>query len=415
MKKVLLILKREYSHRVKKKSFLIMTLLGPLLFGIMLILPVWLSLRNLDDVLIVTYSDEANILSSIQKPDDLFLIPAEKAMAEQPNAYLKIYSDQTSDLIVFNNASVVVPLVKSMITEALIKKRLHNTALTPGVISKITDPVRMEIKYATSEKDFSPAAAIGLIFSIIIYLFILGYSLQVMRGIMEEKNSRVVEVLLSSVKPFQLMAGKILGIGLVSLTQFFIWSVIGGILGFLIAERYGDAFELFTDENLQKTINSHGIGIRQALEWNTIIETFGSVNLIALLMLFIFYFVAGYLFYSAIFAAAGASLDSEAETQQFLFPLTLPILFTFVLGEHIITNPSSDLSFWLSMIPFTSPVAMLLRFSSEVPSTEIFLSMVILIISFIIFTWGAGKIFRSAILWQGKKLTYKDIYKIIRY
>ena len=230
------------------------------------------------------------------------------------------------------------------------------------------------------------------------------YGTMVMKGVIEEKTSRIVEVMISSLRPFQLMMGKIIGVALVGLTQFLLWII------FTVALSALAELVLLNDTFLAtSSAENQSIIITQ-------IKSFTSgINLIQIFLSFLFYFIAGYLMYSSLFAAVGSAVDAEADTQQFILPVTLPLILSFILIQPIMDNPEGSLAFWLSIIPFTSPVIMMVRLPFGVENWEIILSMTILVSTFIITTWLAGKIYRIGILMYGKKANIRELLKWIRY
>jgi ABC-2 type transport system permease protein len=263
---------------------------------------------------------------------------------------------------------------------------------------------------------------IGLVAAIMIYIFIFMYGVQVMRGVMEEKTSRIVEVILSSVKPFQLMMGKIVGVALVGLTQFLLWVILSTTLyGFASATilRDIDMKQIQAKEEIIKigeNLEFEKMGKNnQPTEIAQLWNDFKSVDMVSILLCFLFYFLAGYLLYSALFAAIGAAVDSEAETNQFMLPITIPLIFAFGIAQTVMQDPQGPLAFWFSMIPLTSPVVMMVRLPFGVPAWEIALSMGLLILGFLFTTWLAGKIYRTGILMYGKKITWKELGKWLFY
>jgi len=245
---------------------------------------------------------------------------------------------------------------------------------------------------------------IGFVSGVLVYMFIFMYGTMVMRGVIEEKTNRVIEVIISSVKPFQLMMGKIFGVALVGLTQFILWIILTIIIS-SIAEL------LFLNNNFNSDLNTQQSSVILS-EINNINQY---LNLEAIFFSFLFYFIVGYLMYSALFSSIGSAVDAEADTQQFILPITIPLIISFILIQPVMENPDGPLAFWMSMIPFTSPIIMMVRIPFGINSWEIICSMIILICSFIFFTWIASKIYRVGILMYGKKATFKDLYKWITY
>ncbi len=264
--------------------------------------------------------------------------------------------------------------------------------------------------------------AIGLICAFLIYFFIFLYGVQVMRGVMEEKTSRIVEVILSSVKPFQLMMGKIVGVALVGLTQFLLWVVLTSSLYTLATLTILKNIDM---KQIQQKEQTYTIGANLDVshmkqnpkqdEITKLWNDFKTVDMISILWYFLFYFLAGYLMYSALFAAVGSAVDAESDTQQFMLPITIPLILSFVVAQTIIQNPESPMAFWFSIIPFTSPIVMMVRLPFGVPAWELGLSMSLLILGFILTTWMAGRIYRTGILMYGKKVSWKELGKWLFY
>jgi ABC-2 type transport system permease protein len=269
---------------------------------------------------------------------------------------------------------------------------------------------------------------IGYVGSIMIYMFIFMFGAQVMRGVIEEKTNRIVEVLVSSVKPFQLMMGKIVGVALVGLTQFLLWIAFTFIIITAVQSAFPQQFKKTQSQQTAITGKSVALPNESASQspnavtadtgnddLNEIFEAFSSINLPVMIGSFLFFFLFGYLLYGALFAAIGSAVDNETDTQQFMLPVTVPLILSLVVAQTVIQNPESPIAFWLSMIPLTSPVIMMVRIPFGVPTWEIALSAVLLVLGFLGTTWLAAKIYRTGILMYGKKSNYKELWKWIRY
>ena len=265
---------------------------------------------------------------------------------------------------------------------------------------------------------------VGIACAFLIYLSLFLYGAQVMRGVIEEKVSRIVEVIISSVKPFQLMLGKIIGVGLVGLTQFVMWIVLSLVLSTVAGSLVAGGMKARTEQAAQvQHIAEQSAGTAKTHVappdnmMGSVMEEVESIPVAYTVCCFLFYFLFGYLLYSALFAAVGSAVDSETETQQFMIPITLPLIFTFALSQSvIINNPNSTFSVWLSMIPFTSPIAMMIRIPfGGVPAWQLALSMFLMILGFLFTTWVAGRIYRVGILMYGKKASYKELAKWFMY
>jgi ABC-2 type transport system permease protein len=252
-------------------------------------------------------------------------------------------------------------------------------------------------------------------------MFIFMYGVQVLRGVIEEKSNRIIEVIISSVKPFQLMMGKIIGIALVGLTQFILWvvltlSITAAAQTFILKDKYSSE-EVLKEVNMstqlmQQTQNTKNI---RNVDSNEILDILKQINYTLILLVFLFYFMGGYLLYGAMFAAIGAAVDNEADTQQFMLPITIPLVFAFIVAQMAMQNPEGPMAFWFSIVPFTAPVVMMVRVAYAVPVWELVLSMILLTITFILTTWLAARIYRVGILMYGKKPTYKEMWKWIFY
>ena len=297
-------------------------------------------------------------------------------------------------------------------------KLLKDAGINSETLDKIKPSLSVVSKELTieGEKDSSSGAAmaVGFAAAILIYMSLFIYGIQVMRGIIEEKTSRIIEVVISSVKPFQLMMGKIIGIGFVGLTQFLLWIVLSASLMTLATTiLFKDKVEQVRSEmpmNKQvEAVSTNGPGM-------DIVNAVQTVQWTYILPVFIIFFFGGYMLYSALFAAVGSAVESDTETQQFMLPITLPLLFTYIMSfSFIVNNPDSSLSFWLSIIPFTSPIAMMVRLPFGVPNWELALSIFLLIGGFIFTTWVASRIYRVGILMYGKKVSFKELGKWFMY
>jgi len=275
------------------------------------------------------------------------------------------------------------------------------------------------IKWAENGKDKEGSAelalTIGMLSAFIIYMFIVIYGAQVMNGVVQEKTNRIVEVMISSVKPFELMMGKIIGIAMVGLTQFLMWVILTGV----ISAAVGSLFVGSIDVNSMHQMGQVGMQTAPVnampSEMQSLFTALSGVNYFQIVGLFIVYFLGGYLLYASLFAAVGSAVDNETDTQQFSMPIMLPIIFAIYAGIFAAQNPDGPLAFWCSMIPFTSPIVMMVRLPFDVPVWQILLSLTILILSFVGTTWMAGKIYRTGILMYGKKVSWKELWKWLKY
>jgi ABC-2 type transport system permease protein len=273
-----------------------------------------------------------------------------------------------------------------------------------------------------SEKESSTEIAmiISIICAVLTYMFVFIYGAQVMQGVMEEKASRIVEVIISSVRPFELMLGKIIGIALVALTQVALWIILTGVIVTALKAGFTGGVDQATQmQALDMAAGSMDLesGAVQADGFNMdgLLSSINNLNPLRTVFLFILYFIGGYMIYSSLYAAIGAAVDNQTDTQQFMMPITIPILIAFYVAIAAFRNPHSDLVFWFSMIPLTSPIVMMARVPFDVPIWEILVSLVVLYASFVFTTWFAARIYRVGILMYGKKVTYKELWKWFRY
>jgi ABC-2 type transport system permease protein len=286
------------------------------------------------------------------------------------------------------------------------------------------DPNGQEETKASYQREIQ--FAVGIIAGILIYFFIFMYGSMVLRGVLEEKNNRIVEIMVSSVKPIQLMVGKIIGVALIGLTQIFVWIVftliIVIIFQFSMSSVINPSDTVNTAEFMQNMPNMYANTDISAMaaqsETNEFINALLSINFPLLIVLFLFYFIGGYFLYASLYAAVGSAVDNDTDTQQFLLPLTIPLILPLILSPFVANNPDGQVAFWLSIIPFTSPISMLMRVpagSEVVQMWELFLSCSILILTCIAAAWMTAKIYRTGILMYGKKISYKELWKWLKY
>lgn len=419
MDKIWLIIKREYLVRVRKKSFIIMTILGPILMVGLMILPIYLSSESQEErIIAISHKDkkfntevkDSEFLRFTKIPD----IEAKKLKDDFSEApFYALLDIRDDDFTLYSNQQIslnVISEIESQIEEIIKNEKLKSFGIDLEFIEKASTNINITTMIVSSEGESvtsktEASIGIGFLSGILIYIFIFMYGTMVMRGVIEEKTNRIIEVIISSVKPFQLMMGKIFGVSLVGLTQFILWILLTLIIS-TIAE-----FVLLDINNLSsQTNNTNEFLIVQEIKSLT-----GGIDLIQIYISFIFYFIGGYLMYSSLFAAVGSAVDNEADTQQFILPITVPLILAFILIQPIIENPDGPLAFWMSIIPFTSPIIMMVRLPFGVELWELILSMSILILSFVISTYIAARIYRVGILMYGKKITYKELWKWLNY
>ncbi|MCF2516804.1 ABC transporter permease [Dyadobacter sp. CY351] len=441
MRNIFLVIRREYLVRVKKKSFLIMTLLGPLLFVAFYGVVIWVAVGSVDTKTVQVLDESGLFRNEFKDSETLKFayldssIDSAKVKFKNSDANALVYIPKNvikepKSVRIYAAKNVSMDL-KSEI-EKVIEKEIENIKLEEaGITHKILEDSRVNVSSETislseeGEKTSSSGAAtvIGGICAFLIYMSVFIYGTQVMRGITEEKTSRIVEVIISSVKPFQLMLGKIIGVALVGLTQFVLWILLTTALtsatsAVLSNQMSKESPEMAQEmEKVQKGMPGPS-GMPGGNVENPVAEVLGAINSLNIPLIlgcFLFYYLGGYLLYSALFGAVGAAVDNDADTQQFMLPITLPIIFSFVFAQFVLRDPDGTLAFWTSIIPFTSPIIMMVRIPFGVPAWEIALSMVLLVLGFMGTTWLAARIYRVGILMYGKKVSYRELAKWIFY
>ncbi len=312
----------------------------------------------------------------------------------------------------------VTSYVKSVMKQVVEDEKLKAQGIDPEVIKSAKadinlSTIRVEDDGAEKESYTEVEVGIAIFAGIMIYFFIFMFGAQVLKGVMEEKQNRIVEVIISSVKPFQLMMGKIVGIAMVGLTQFLLWILLTGFILVVFQSIIGldpsSMGMMGQQSQIIETTQSIDAG-----QMTKAFEIINSINLGAMIMSFIFYFLGGYLLYASLFAAIGGAVDHDADSQQFMLPVSIPLVFAVMMSGVIVNQPDSNLAIWLSMIPFTSPITMMMRIPFGVPVEQLIASGGLLILGFIFTTWLAGKIYRTGILMYGQKVNYAVMWKWLR-
>lgn len=416
MKKILLVIQREYLARIRKKSFWILVLLVPILLAALYVIPIYLSIHSKERTNIIVV-DETILFGKFRTDDEVRYthlndIDEAKAQLQSSEEYAAIvYIPRTetripSDAYLYYYAHSPNVVAINNIETQLERILKNNIMLEVYQISKddykmINDAmIHLHAKdLETGRDDFLEVKiALAVVLAVLIYIIISIFGSQVMRGVIEEKNNRIVEVIVSSLNPFQLMMGKIVGIAAVGLTQFLLWIILLlatiGIVN--IANPNILAVATSADNSINLPLITQGL---LAIDFSVILP------------IFLLFFILGYLLYASLFAAVGATTDTDS--QQFVLPITIPLILSIVLSPLIVAAPSGAVAQWLSMIPFTSPVAMMLRLPFGVPLSQVWLSAAILLVSFVLLTWMAARIYRVGILMYGKKTTFKEIWRWI--
>lgn len=429
--KIALIIQREYNQRVRKKSFIITTLLMPLIFAAMTVLPVLLTMgskserpRNIavsdqSGLVATSLNNDASIEFTVVDTDPEEL---RRNLPEMYDGVLIIGADiidSPENMQLYTRQSSTIPMENAItwqVSSIIEKERISRTGIAS--LAEIINYVKARAKVKTytitaasssvdgqqhqQQKSSSSVLAMGIGYlgGFMIYMFIFIYGNFVMQGVIEEKSNRIMEVMVSSVRPFELMMGKILGVALVAMTQLFIWIIVGVGLSMFIGEVGSSAIS--------------GTGAEGAISsMMSIMSDPGYI--ISIACYYLLFFVGGYLLYSAMFAAVGSAVDNIQDAAQLQLPVTMPLIISIVIMMSVVRAPDSSIAFWFSIIPFTSPIVMMARIPYGIPLWEIALSLGLLYTSFVAMTWVSAKIYRTGIFMYGKKPTLREIIKWIRY
>ena len=438
--KTLLIISREYLTRIQKKSFIIITILMPILLVAMIVLPVLLiSLNEKKQFSRILVVDESEVFINNFEDNDHYSFSyrsgdieqiKNEAFEQDYDVVLQILSNsQGMKSNIFYKKSLPSGLqsevenqMDDIFFNQLLKDSLH---IDPDRFENMqnlakaeTATIQIDDKGIEKEHDAEVNQIFGMMCGLIIYFIIILFASQVLRGVLEEKSNRIVEVLISSVRPTQLLIGKIVGIALVGLTQLVIWGALSGAILLGIQLAAPDLFSSNTVETLAETpgVNVPDASSLPAAQENifSMIQNYFAVSFGAIILCFIFFFVVGYLIYSTLYAATGSVVDNESDSQQYTMPITIPLILAIVFVPTISTNPDGTLAFWLSMIPLTSPIAMMVRLPSGVPAWELLLSMGLALAFLVFCIWFAAKVYRIGILTYGKKPSWKTIFRWLR-
>jgi ABC-2 type transport system permease protein len=454
MNKINLIIAREYTTRVRKKSFIVMTILGPILFASIIILPAFLSQvedqspRKIAVVELDAYGNPVPdslqfFRGIIPDKDNMKFVYMDNMRLDE---MLRLYKASDYDGVLYLPQTLISAgssahvefyyrhspgvSLENHITSSIEKHLFNNKLLVEKIPADVVNSLETNISLNRINWEYWPEKradatdikrVIGMVVGILIYFFIFFFGAQIMRGVIEEKSSRIVEVIVSSVTPFQLMMGKIIGVGLTGLTQFIIWILLTfGISTFVQQFVLSDApvkvTQLAPSNVMDPSLPQVSENTEQnAQVLNDVMGQLSAVNLPLIIGGFIFFFLGGYLLYGSLFAAIGAAADSETDTQQFMLPLTIPLIVGMFVMINSTMNPFSRLAVIFSIIPLTSPIVMMGRIPFGVPFVELASSMLLLVLTFIGTTWLAGKIYRTGILMYGKKVNYSELWKWLRY
>ena len=450
MNKIALIIRREYITRVRKKSFLIMTFLTPFLFALIFIIPALvMTNEDKDFKKIAVIEDGSDLFTNVipdTKDTDFEYLEGVKLNDIKNNfAELGYYGVLyiSPDLVANPDAIQLIsrkqpPIglldhISGSLEKEIEKQKLlaYNIENLDEILRTINTSVRVQtIKMdetgSARETSTGISMALAYIGGFLMYMLVFMFGSMVMRGVIEEKTNRIVEVIVSSVKPVQLMLGKIIGVALVGLTQFALWIVLTLALVMVVKtnllpegamEQLQQLPQSFAEADQATAAGSAGTTVtaEQLTEFQQIFAGALSMPWGLIIFSFVFYFLTGYLLYASLFAAIGSAVDNETETQQFMLPVTIPIILGLVVAMGTMQNPESSLSFWFSIIPLTSPIVMMARIPFDVPAWEKALSMGLMLLTIVGAVWMAAKIYRTGILMYGKKTSYKELWKWLTY
>ena len=433
MNKIFLVIQREFMSRVQKKSFLLVTILVPLIFPAVMGGMIYLAIQNeknketemirvLDDSGLCSFENNDrysytlvegpldSAKSGFSKSEDFALIYVPKLDIDQPSG-IKFYAKTSPGVN-------LVERFEGNIESQIRDMKLTQSGLTEEQLNRLKTDVRIESFNLSESGDEKKSDAgftfgIGYVMGFLIYIFLFVYGAQVMQGVIEEKSSKIVEVIVSSVRPMQMMIGKVVGVASVGIFQFLIWIVLMTTISFIGMSMMGLSMDPAETSQMVSQMNGDDqVSLQSNEKVMEIMSIINDIPVTKIVLLFVFYFLGGYLLYGALFAAVGSAVDTPADAQQFMMPIMLPIIIALMgLMMFVFPDPHGTISFWLSIIPFTSPIVMMGRIGFGVPAWEIALSMVLLIGGFIFTLWLAGRIYRIGILMHGTKVNYKVLAK----
>lgn len=432
-----LIIKREYLTKVRNKSFVVMTFLSPLIMIGLIAVVAYLSQLNKDKQRSISVLDESGYLTDlfqntetttynyladidletaialVKEREDYGLLHIGDALSpDHTPVYFKFYSKDSPSITVISS-------LESKIERRLREMKLQADGVSLDQIQSSKTQINISQESFEGEKsskiDNIVKLAFGGMAGYLLFMFIIIYGNMIMRSVIEEKTSRIIEIIISSVKPVQLMLGKIIGTSLAGVTQFVIWILLGGVLIVVVTAIFGiDVSQLQTPQQdvVRQSIQSQDA---QMIAENLLIAI-GNLPIANLIVAFVFFFLGGYLLYSSLYAAIGAAVDNETDTQQFMLPIIMPLILAVYVGFFtVIEDPHGTVSTVFSFIPFTSPVVMLMRIPFGVPLWQQGLSLLLLIATFMFTVWIGAKIYRVGILMYGKKPSYKELFKWMKY
>ena len=453
MFKTITIIKREYLTRIRNKSFIIMTFLGPVFFAALFVLPAWFASIEDEEVRHIAIFDDTWLFEdAISQTAKFKFTYLDVPLGVDPRQFIDDFRDTLSTSHYFGfvyipnyivNLSsgvefysykappqnLIMHIANSIEKEIEAGKlKAHNIENIDHILHSVKTRIGIRTYILTKGGDIKEShgamnTAVGVISAMLTYMFIFMFGSQIMRGVIEEKTNRIVEVIVSSVKPFQLMMGKVIGVALVGLTQFLGWILLTVLIivptnQIFFSSINDDLLKQQPAARIQVMGSTGGDHVQYSEATETALEVLNmmnSINFGVLITCFLFFFIGGYLLYGSLFAAIGSAVDTEADTQQFMLPVTIPLIISIMIMVNVIQNPHSDIAYWFSIIPLTSPVVMMARIPFGVPYAQIAMSMGALIIAFLGAIWLSAKIYRTGILIYGKKMNYRELWKWLKY
>ena len=426
MSKISLIISQEYRNRVVKKSFLLMTFLTPVLMAALIVTPIFLASIKDDEARIVAVVDQTGLyeefFEGLVSEDCSFEVIKEQGIRGdvQLSTFNSQLSTDYSAFVIINDDLTKNPSALTMYSQKQVPssiRRFIESSLEDYIEEQTLASYNIpKLKEGVTTSDSDIASVIGMLTTMLIYMFIFVSGAQVMNSIVQEKVNRIVEVMVCTVRPWELMWGKIIAVGLTCLTQMVLWVVltlliVGVAMGVMDIPLEGSQLAM---PNAQQLADVSGQGLNSQFD-SQYISSLLSIDWGFVLVMFVVYFIGGYLLYSSLFAAIGASVDNEADTSQFMMPITIIVLFALYAGIYSAENPDGPLAFWCSMIPFTSPMVMMVRIPFDVPMWQLGLSLGLLALTIVGTIWLSAKIYRVGILMYGKKPTVKEIIKWLKF
>ena len=439
MRNIGLIIMREFKERVYKKSFIITTLLMPLLLALISVAPTLIMIYAKGETKSISVIDNSGIVAQrLESNEDVEFVAIpngdlqeelKKSLESDNFGLLYIGEDivkNPNNIQLYTNSSssmLIEDAITDQIEEIIEAERLKEHNISD--LKQILESIEVNISLSTFRNDSQEQTAsssvassfIGIILGFVLYFFLVIYGSIVMQSIIEEKSSRILEVLVSTVRPFEMMMGKILGVALVAATQIVVWGVLIVLMSAVLVPALMPDDILASVEAVKggadvMAMASSGVDVEMVAAISSITNTGYIAKLVVLMLVFM---VGGFLLYAAMYAAVGASVDTAQDAQQLTTPITIPIILAFIILTMVMNDPNSPLVVWCSMIPFTSPIVMMGRIPSGIPAWEIALSIALLYATFIVMVWFAGKIYRVGIFMHGKKPTFKELYKWLKY